>query len=190
MELLVYLIIISSALVLASACGFRIFVPPLGLSLVYKLGIIELDTSWSWIGNSWVFLILSIATLIEIFAYYLPWLDNFLDVISTPSAVAAGILLSAISLDGVNPGLQWFLAVIGGGSSAGLIQISSSSSRLTSSLITGGFANPIISTIELFFAIGIVILIFALPAISLLLVFFLFLFLKKLLHKLKSRKSP
>tara|TARA_Y100000589_G_scaffold150808_1_gene143820 strand:- start:88 stop:654 length:567 start_codon:yes stop_codon:yes gene_type:complete len=188
MEIFEYLIIISSAFILASACGFRVFVPPLGLSLVYKLGIIELNDSWSWIGNSWVFLVLLIATLIEIFAYYLPWLDNFLDVISIPSAVAAGTLLSAISLDGINPGLQWFLAVIGGGSSAGLIQISSSSTRLTSSLMTGGFANPVISSIELLFAISIVILIFAFPAISLLLVFFLLLFLKKLLKKLKRRK--
>tara|TARA_B100000674_G_scaffold252660_1_gene208377 strand:- start:509 stop:1087 length:579 start_codon:yes stop_codon:yes gene_type:complete len=184
MQVFEYLIILSSAFVLASACGFRVFVPPMLISLIYKLGIIELNETWNWLRNPWVFSILAIATLIEVFAYYLPWLDHLLDVFSTPSAIAAGTLLSAISLEGVNPSLQWFLAVVGGGSSAAIIQASSVSIRLASSLSSAGFGNLLISSIELFFAISIVLIVIFFPIFSLLFIFFFVLLAKKVLRRL------
>jgi hypothetical protein len=48
----------------------------------------------------------------------------------------------------VDPFWRWTLAVIAGGGIAGSAQIATTKTRLTSSLTTAGFANPILATVE------------------------------------------
>lgn len=133
---------------LASACGFRIFLPPLILSLAARFEWVELGADMLWLGDTWVTIILAVATLIEIGAYYIPWLDNLLDTIATPAAVVAGSSVMAASLDGMHPALQWSLAVIAGGGASGTMQIGTVATRALSTATTGGLANPLVSTGE------------------------------------------
>lgn len=134
---------------LSAACGFRIFVPPLIMSLAAIYGHLPLSPNFQWIGTYPALLAFAFATCIEIAAYYVPWIDNLLDTISTPGAIAVGTFMTkALVHDSTDPLLGWTIAVIAGGGSAGIIQTLMGMVRLSSTALTGGIGNAAVSTIE------------------------------------------
>src|SRR5688572_6479985 len=134
---------------LSAACGFRIFVPLLVTSIAAHSGHLTLASNFQWIGSTEALTAFSIATALEIGAYYVPWLDNFLDTVATPTAVVAGTMMTASMITDVSPFLKWSLAVVAGGGLAGTIQAGTVLARGLSLTGTGGLANPIIATAEL-----------------------------------------
>lgn len=110
--------------------------------------LIAPSEGFAWIGSEAALVAFAVATMIEAIAYYVPWLDNLLDVIASPIAVIAGILLSAALLGDVSPLMQWSLAVIAGGGAAAAVQGGTVVTRLASTASTGGTANPILTTFE------------------------------------------
>jgi len=76
---------------LAAAVGFRVFVPFFLISLANFAGYLSLSEGFQWMGTTPALVTFSIATAIEILAYFIPWLDNALDLITTPLAVVGGI---------------------------------------------------------------------------------------------------
>lgn len=139
---------ISLGLGLAAACGFRIFVPFLAMSVAAKAGHMDLSPSFEWISSDAALLALTVATGLEIGAYFVPWLDNLLDSISTPTAVVAGVVATAAAVQDTSPLVTWTLAVIGGGGLAGLVQGITTLTRGASSMVTGGLGNPLIAAGE------------------------------------------
>lgn len=134
---------------LSAACGFRIFIPPLILSIAQRSGHVVMATEWqSVFGSDFALIVLTIAAVVEIMAYYVPWLDNALDSIALPASTVAGIILMAACTTHVDPYLRWAFVVIAGGGQAGLVQSVTTVARLGSSATTGGLANPVIATIE------------------------------------------
>ena len=79
---------------------------------------------------------------LEVAAYYVPFFDNVLDTLAAPVAVLAGIIASASLLTDLPPWLQYTIAVIGAGGTAGVVHASTSLLRLKSSAVTAGFGNP------------------------------------------------
>jgi hypothetical protein len=134
---------------LSAASGFRIFVPFLFISIASLSGNLTLADSFSWIGTVPALITFSIATIIEITGYYIPWVDNVLDTIASPAAVIAGIILAASVITGMSPLLKWSLAIIAGGGVAGTIQALTGVTRITSTSTTGGLGNPVLSSFEL-----------------------------------------
>ena len=59
---------------LSAACGLRVFLPFLVVSVAAKFGLLELRESWMWIGSWPAITAFSTATVLEIGAYYVPWL--------------------------------------------------------------------------------------------------------------------
>ena len=51
---------------LSAACGFRIFVPMLVLSIATRSGHVELATGFDWIGSTPALITFSVATVLEI----------------------------------------------------------------------------------------------------------------------------
>src|SRR6187549_3150374 len=133
---------------LSAACGFRIFVPLLVMSVAAKSGHLSFVSSFQWMGSDVALITFAVATCIEIAAYYIPWLDHALDVIATPAAIVAGTIVTASMVGGMSPFLKWTLAVIAGGGAAGLVQGTTVVARGTSTATTGGIGNPIFATIE------------------------------------------
>ena len=80
---------------LSAACGFRIFVPLLVVNLAARVGWVSLSGELAWMGDSAALWAFGFATVLEIGAYYVPWLDNFLDTVATPAAVVAGAIVTA-----------------------------------------------------------------------------------------------
>jgi len=157
---------------LSAACGFRVFVPMLGMSVASMAGHLELSSGFEWIGTPPAFVCFLAATSLEIVAYYVPWLDNLLDTIATPAAVVAGTISLAATV-GPNtmvsdPFLRWTLAIIAGGSIAGIIQLGTVTLRGTSTLTTAGLGNFVISTFELILSVATTIFAIALPILCVL----------------------
>ena len=134
---------------LSATCGFRIFVPLLGMSIAYHAGALEFAPGFAWIGSWPATIAFAIAMALEIAAYYIPWLDNLLDTVATPAAIVAGTIATASMVGDVTPFFRWSLAIIAGGGVAGLIQGASVAIRGTSTATTAGLANPAVSTGEL-----------------------------------------
>ena len=133
---------------LAAACGFRIFVPLLVMSIAALAGHLELSEGFAWIGTWPALVAFAVATALEIAAYYIPWLDNLLDSLATPAAVVAGVVVMAACVTDMSPLLKWTLAVVAGGGAAGAVQALTVTGRGTSTATTGGLANPVVSTVE------------------------------------------
>lgn len=178
---------------LSAAVGFRIFVPFFIASIAAYTGNLSLSESFTWIGSMPAMIMFGMATIIEIGAYYIPWLDNLLDTVATPIAVVAGTILTASTMFDLDPALKWPIAIIAGGGTAGLIHGLTSSVRLGSTATTGGVANPIVSTVETGGSILLSLLAIALPVLAIVLVvlFVIFFFrkAKKLGVKIFEKKS-
>jgi hypothetical protein len=133
---------------LAASCGFRIFVPLLVVSGSTLAGYLEVAEGFSWIGTWPAVIAFAVAAVIEIGAFYIPWLDNVLDTLASPIAVIAGaVLFAAVAVD-LDPFLRWSLAIIAGGGSAALVQGGTVVTRAAFTGTTGGLANFILSTFE------------------------------------------
>ena len=133
---------------LSAACGFRIFVPLLVISIASLAGHLTLSPGFDWIGSYPALLAFAVATALEIAGYYIPWLDHLLDVIGAPAATIAGIIVMASVVTDVSPFLRWSLAVIAGGGVAATFHGVTGMTRMASSAKTGGLANPLLSTAE------------------------------------------
>ena len=148
METLVALIV---GLGLAAACGLRVFLPLLVLSLGARAGLIHPGDSFAWVASWPAIIALSTATIVEIAGYYIPWVDNALDTIATPAAAISGTLAVLIGthghVDSIHPMLSWAGALIGGGV-ATTVQTGTVAARSASTVTTAGIANPILSTLE------------------------------------------
>jgi len=134
---------------LSAASGFRIFIPFLVISIASISGNLTLADSFSWIGTVPALITFSVATILEIAGYYIPWVDNILDTIASPVAVIAGIILMASVVLGMSPLLKWTLAIIAGGGIAATIQALTGVTRVTSTTTTAGLGNPVLSSVEL-----------------------------------------
>jgi len=133
---------------LSAACGFRVFVPLLVISIASKTAHLALAPGFDWMGSWPALIAFSVATGLEITAYYIPWLDNLLDTIATPAAVVAGIIVTAACVGDMSPFLKWTLAVVAGGGAAGVVQTMTVAARATSTTLTGGLGNAVVATAE------------------------------------------
>ena len=158
---------IAVGLALAAAAGLRVFVPLLVLGGAARFGGLPLSSGFDWLASTQGLGALSVAVVLEIGAYYVPWVDNLLDTVAGPLAVISGALAVAAVTTELPPQVRWALAVVGGGGAAGVVQGLTSFARLKSTAVTGGVANPILATLELFgsFAISIIAIVLPLLAI-------------------------
>ncbi|MDC4608987.1 DUF4126 domain-containing protein [Acinetobacter baumannii] len=134
---------------LSAACGFRVFVPLLVMSIATMMGWFEPSKGFEWLALPSVCLALGVATVCEVAAYYIPWVDNALDTVATPAAMIAGTLATmAVSSGEMSQFASWAAAIIVGGGTAGVVQMSIVAARGVSTATTGGLGNFIVATGE------------------------------------------
>lgn len=175
---------------LAAATGFRVFLPMLIVSGAAYTGHLHLDDSFAWLGTLSALIMLSVAAVVEILAYYIPVVDNLLDVVATPAAFVAGTVVSAAVMIDAPPMMKWTAAVIAGGGVAGLTQGLTGILRAHSTVLTGGLGNSVISTLQLGGAVLISFLALAAPTIAIaLVVVFLVVALRLVRRRFRGAKS-
>jgi len=139
---------------LSATCGFRVFIPLLAVNIGTRAQdangqpLIELAGGFDWLSSDIAMMIFLVATLFEIAGYYIPWIDNLLDTIASPASIAAGTVITASFITGMDPWLQWLLGVIAGGGAAGAVQATTVVARASSTVTTGGLGNPIVASVE------------------------------------------
>lgn len=178
---------------LSAACGFRVFVPLLIMSIASITGLFEPSKGLEWLAMPAVCIALGIATLCEIAAYYIPWVDNILDSIATPAAVVAGTLSTmAVSSGEMSQFAGWASAIILGGGTAGAVQMGTVAVRAVSTATTGGIANPVFSTGEWVGAVVLSILSFVVPILVVIFLLVMVVFAVRWLKrkKQKNQMSP
>jgi len=155
---------------LAAATGFRVFLPMLIMSGAAYTGHLPLDNSFAWLATPSALIMLGVAAVAEILAYYVPGVDNLLDALATPAAFIAGTVVSAAVITDLPPMVKWTAAVIAGGGIAGITQGVTAMLRAKSTVLTGGLGNSVIATAELVGALLVSLLTLAAPLAALALV--------------------
>ena len=133
---------------LAAASGFRVFLPLFAVSLASYLGWIPMNDNFQWLSGLPTLIITGVATLVEILAYYIPVVDNFLDTVTVPLATVAGSVLFASQFIELGTFPQWALAIIAGGGTAATIAAGFAGARAASTATTAGIGNNVIATTE------------------------------------------
>ncbi|MCK5786035.1 MAG: DUF4126 domain-containing protein [Candidatus Sabulitectum sp.] len=167
---------------LSAACGFRVFVPMLVMSIAVHSGHLEPASGFEWLGSLPALMGFGLATALEIVAYFVPVVNNALDVIATPAAAVAGTILTASMAGELSPVFRWVLAVVAGGAVAGGVQLATVSLR---SAVTPLGGTGLISAAEDGAAVATSILAVTIPllAVSLIVVFGVFLMRRKHLRE-------
>jgi len=142
------IVAVSLGIGLSASCGFRVFVPLLAAAIAARLGVFPVHEGFQWLGSWAAIICFGTATLIEIAAYYIPFVDNLLDTISTPLAVGAGTLLITSVLPIDDHMLKWIIGLITGGGAAAAVQGGTVIARLASSKLTAGAGNHVVATAE------------------------------------------
>ena len=75
---------------LAAATGLRLFLPMLVVSAAAYAGYLPLSENFAWLGTPAALILLGVAAIAEILAYYIPGVDDLLDTLATPAAFVAG----------------------------------------------------------------------------------------------------
>lgn len=174
---------------LAASAGFRVFLPLFALSLSAYFNVLEINESWQWIGSLSAVIILGVATLVEIVAYFVPYIDNLLDSIAVPLAALAGTIVMLSTLVNLSPEITWAMAIIAGGGTAAIMSGTSSVTRLTSTATTGGLGNPVVSTVETVTSMVMSIVSLFLPVLAFILVIILLIIIFRLYKKFNKPKA-
>jgi hypothetical protein len=172
---------------LAASVGFRVFLPLFALSLASYFGMWDLNDNWEWIGSLAAVITLGVATIVEVFAYFIPWVDSLLDGLAMPLAALAGTAVMVATVSDLDPVITWSLAIIAGGGTATAIRGASATSRLASTATTGGLGNPVISTVETGTATVVSIVSIFAPIFAAILVIIILIIIFSIYRKLRPR---
>jgi len=176
---------------LAAACGFRVFVPMLVTGCAVRLGWFSPSEGFMWIESWPALAAFAAASLVEIGAFYIPWIDNALDAIAAPAAVVAGAVASAaaLSIGDMPPLLTWSAAIIAGGGIAGVIKGTAAATRAGSTATTGGSANFIVATGEWIGSLILSILAIVVPILAAALVLAILLVVSRVILTILRRRA-
>lgn len=184
------LVAICAGIGLAAACGFRVFAPLLAMGIGVHAEAIAPGKGFEWVGSWPALIALGAATLTEVSAYYIPWLDHALDTIATPAALVAGTVAMGAVMPDMPGWLKWSSALIAGGGSAGVIQGGTVLTRTLSGATTGGLGNFVVSTGELIGAIVLAMLAILVPIVAALVVMILIMaIVKQLMRWMRRRRK-
>ena len=172
---------------LASATGFRVFLPLFVLSVAAHFQILIINQNFAFVGNLTALVVLGVAMIVEILAYYIPFIDNILDVVATPLAAIAGTFVMASTLVDFSPVATWSLAIIAGGGTATAFQGMTTVTRMASTAKTAGIGNPILATAETGTSVLLSVSSLFLPIVTFVIVLLLIVILTFVLKKFKKR---
>ncbi|AZB09553.1 DUF4126 domain-containing protein [Chryseobacterium sp. G0162] len=179
---------------LSAATGFRVFLPLFAVSLASYFHWIPMNESFEWLAGLPALITTGIATVVEILAYYIPFVDHLLDTISVPMATVAGSILFASQFAELGTFPQWALALIAGGGTAATISSGFAGIRAASTATTGGLGNSVVGTTETAGAGIMTILAMVAPIIAAVLAITLLILVvvygRKAWRKIRGKKTP
>jgi hypothetical protein len=140
---------VALAIALAACAGLRAWLPLLLVGASARFGLLTLEPPWRFLASNQALLLFGIATVIEILGDKIAAVDHALDAVSTVLRPAAGSLLAASMLSFIHdPHLAVVAGIIVGAPTAFLPHVAKSGLRVSSTGLTAGLANPVLSVVE------------------------------------------
>jgi hypothetical protein len=178
-----------AGITLSAAAGLRVFLPVLALGLAARFGLLEVGEEFVWLASDPVLLVVGIAAVLEVGAYFIPLIDNLLDTLATPAAIGGGTVIVAALLPEMHGVLQWSTAAVLGGGAAGIVQATTVLARGISTTSSGGLANPLLATSETGGSLLAILLALLIPvAVGALVILALAWLLVRLIRRLRLRR--
>jgi hypothetical protein len=137
-----------TGIALAACAGLRVFLPLLAAGLAARFGDWPLAESMGWLASDAALVAFGAATLLEIAADKVPAVDHALDAAQTLLAPVAGAAVAVSALGDVPPLYALGIGVAAGAPIAGGVHFLAATSRLHSTALTAGTANPLLSLAE------------------------------------------
>ena len=132
-------------LALAATCGLRAFLPLLTISVLGWTGHVELGETFAWMASPVTAVCFGTAVVAELATDKVPVLDHTLDALGTVVKPTAAALAAASMVTGFDPLLALVLGLLTGGVAAEAVHLVKAKTRLASTLVSGGLANPAVS---------------------------------------------
>jgi hypothetical protein len=162
------LVAVLTAIGLAACAGLWAFLPIFGVGLAARLPGWPLPPGLDTLASDTALLIFGLATLVELAADKIPVVDSILDVIHAVVGPVVGVLAAYISFSNLPLPYALALAIMTGATVAGGVHALAATSRIKTSVLTVGIANPVLSVIEDILAISTLVLTILAPALVLL----------------------
>jgi hypothetical protein len=166
---------------LSAACGLRVFLPLFVVSIAVRADMLVVGPSFEWLGATPAIVLFGTATVVEIVGFLVPWVDHALDLLAAPLAAIAGAVLMTSQLDIMIPGdvssalqatpllhpaVTWSLGIIMGATAASGVEAASIAGRVSSSVLTIGWLNPIYGMAETVLAMIVTLLALWVPLLA------------------------
>jgi hypothetical protein len=169
-EALLFATQLAMGFALAATVGLRTFLPLLAAGLLGRFGYLELGDSFAWMEKTPALIVFGSAVVFEVLADKVPGLDHALHAVEAFVKPVAGTLVAASLFTNLDPMMAVILGLIGGGTIAGMVHVAKGTTRVASTAMTGGLANPALSLFDDVLAIGGIILAILAPIIAALIV--------------------
>ncbi|MEZ4558515.1 MAG: DUF4126 domain-containing protein [Caldilineaceae bacterium] len=147
--------------------GFRIFVPFTVMSVAALTGNLQLTPGFAWIGTWPALILFATATVLEIGAYYIPWLDNALDTVATPARSLPAPWSQPRWWATFRPCCAGCWPSSRAAAWAEAVQTGTTLLRVGSTATTGGVGNPVINTAEIASSFSLSVVTVVLPLLAL-----------------------
>lgn len=145
-----YVLPILTGISLSAMLGFRAFLPPLILGLIYRLfpELVILNHKFIFLAQEPVLIALGVAAFVEFLGDKIPVVDNVLDWLEIPAKMAFSAVLTFALIPG---GTHWFYLLVGlvfAETATMTVHAGKTGVRAASTVVTGGVANPVIGVVE------------------------------------------
>lgn len=175
---------------LAATAGLRLFMPFLFIGGLARYAHTPAPDMLAWTATDAGFLLLLVATLLEVLGDKIPVVDHVLDMAASFVKPLAGILLPAALLYDFSPMAAWTLGIAAGAPVALGVHATKAGTRAVSSATTLGAGNPVVSVIEDALAVVILVLTVLAPVIAVLLVVALCVAAFRAWRRMRRRPEP
>ena len=142
------LLAIGAGIVLAASAGLRAFVPLFAVGVASRTFGWDLASEMQWLASNTALTCLGIASALEVAADKVPVVDHALDAVHTIIGPIAGALAGLSVWLHFPPGVAAVLALAVGAPIAGGVHLVAATTRVKSSVVSGGTLNPVASTVE------------------------------------------
>jgi hypothetical protein len=184
-----YLVAIAAGVVLAASAGLRAFVPLFAVGVASRTFGWDVATEMQWLASNTALTCFGIASALEIAADKIPVVDHALDAVHTIIGPIAGALAGLSVWLHFPPGIATVLALAVGAPIAGGVHFLAATTRVKSTVVSGGTLNPVASTVEDGLTVGAIVIAIVAPLLALALTIVLLVVIGRFIAK-RRRRSP
>ena len=182
------LVAIAAGIVLAASAGLRAFVPLFAVGVASRTFGWEVASQMQWLASNTALTCFGIASVLEVAADKIPVVDHALDAVHTIIGPIAGALAGLSVWLHFPPSVATVLALAVGAPVAGAVHFLAATTRVKSSVVSGGTLNPVASTVEDGLTVSAIVIAIVAPLLALALTILLVLVVARVIARRRRAK--